>query len=459
MRKLVSLLLSIGILSGAFIGCGTNNQKEVSDNENSSNISNEEKNNKEEVKNDNNDKKESKDSENDTKAKKEEKSSENEEVVTVKDGVITIPKGFKIAEITFDYNRKNIVELNEIENYSDLDKENIYGAIIGKNPLVVGNIDEGWSYNTFIMKGFSINYPNFFEIQKDEVPNLEFGITLRSKDKKMEFSVGSYMNNMGNDAKEEFKNLIENFGQKGKVTNKNQEGNTFSFIVEKDGFMEYHYGYIKNKGDDVSTFMYKYPVKYKDLFEEIIEESNKSFIPNKEFPKEVNTNSNNGNDKKSNNVQSKDNTQTMDIKEYGLTPDEAIKLFYKNNPKGLKTQNEVDKFLIKNYKSADISVFYDNLDTILNNFDNNMVYIEKPECEISPVAFIGNEPIYMFEGWGQVNTTFYMDSKGNYYGNEVLLNALMENNLYRFLDGKKIKVVKKPSFNSKGCLLMYNDED
>ena len=58
MRRLVSLLLSIGILSGAFIGCSTNNQKEVSDNENSSNISNEEKNNKEEVKNDNNDKKE-----------------------------------------------------------------------------------------------------------------------------------------------------------------------------------------------------------------------------------------------------------------------------------------------------------------------------------------------------------------------------------------------------------------
>ena len=49
MRKLVSLLLSIGILSGAFIGCGINNQKEISDNENSSNISNEEKNNKEEL--------------------------------------------------------------------------------------------------------------------------------------------------------------------------------------------------------------------------------------------------------------------------------------------------------------------------------------------------------------------------------------------------------------------------
>ena len=70
MRKLVSLLLSIGILSSAFIGCGTNNQKEVSDNENSSNISSEEKNNKEEVKNDNNDKKESKDSENDIKDNK-----------------------------------------------------------------------------------------------------------------------------------------------------------------------------------------------------------------------------------------------------------------------------------------------------------------------------------------------------------------------------------------------------
>ena len=49
MRKLVSLVLSIGILSGAFIGCGTNNQKEASDNENSSNISSKEKNNKEEL--------------------------------------------------------------------------------------------------------------------------------------------------------------------------------------------------------------------------------------------------------------------------------------------------------------------------------------------------------------------------------------------------------------------------
>ena len=168
MRKLVSLLLSIGILSGAFIGCGTNNQKEASDNENSSNISSEEKNNKEELKliimNQRIQKMI-------LKQKKKEKSSENKEVVTVKDGVITIPKGFKIAEITLNYNRKNILELNEVENYSDLDKENIYGAIIGKNPLVVGNIDEDWSYNTFIMKGFSINYPNFFEIQKDEIPN------------------------------------------------------------------------------------------------------------------------------------------------------------------------------------------------------------------------------------------------------------------------------------------------
>ena len=51
------------------------------------------------------------------------KSSENKEVVTVKDGIITIPKGFNI-KITLDYNRKkNILELNEVENYSDLDKE------------------------------------------------------------------------------------------------------------------------------------------------------------------------------------------------------------------------------------------------------------------------------------------------------------------------------------------------
>ena len=453
MRKLVSLLLSIGILSGAFIGCGTNNQKEVSDNENSSNISNAEKNNKEEVKNDNNDKKESKDSENDTKAKKEEKSSENEEVVTVKDGIITIPKGFKIADITLDYNKKNILELNEVENYSDLDKENIYGAIIGKNPLVLGNIDEGWSYNTFIMKGFSINYPNFFEIQKDEVPNLEFGITLRSKDKKMEFSVGSYMNNMGNDAKEEFKNLIENFGQEGKVTNKNQEGNTFSFIVEKDGFMEYHYGYIKNKDDDVSTFMYKYPVKYKDLFEKIIEESNKSFIPNKEFPKEVNTNSNNGNDKNSNNGQSKDNTETIDIKKYRLTPEEAINLFYKNDPDGLKTQKEVDKFLTQNYGETGLELFMKYQGEVLEYIKNVNTYLSKPEKDIYPVFFIENRPIYSLGGWADIRREMYVDSEGKVESTDNIKMDFENGDLYRIKDGKRVKVIKKPFIRSNGCIV------
>ena len=459
MRKLVSLLLSIGIISGAFIGCGTNNQKEVSDNENSSNISNEEKNNKEEVKNDNSDKQQSKDSENDTKAKKEEKSSENEEVATVKDGVITIPKVFKIAEITFDYNRKNIVELNEIENYSDLDKENILGAIIGKNPLEVGNIDGDWNYNTFIMYGFSLRYPNFFEIQKSEMPDLECGITLKSKDKKIEFSAGLNDNHDGKTAKDELDIANKCNEKDSKILISNLEGNTYTFACEKNGLIIYEYGIVEGTDSDIPVFIYRYPAKYKDTFDKIIEESKKSFVPTKGFPKEVNNTSNKVNDKKPNNSKSKDNTETIDSKMYRLTPEEALKLFYKNNPDGLKTQNEVDKFLVENYKSADISVFYDNLDTILNKFDNNMVYIERPECEIYPVAFIGNEPIYMFEGWGQVNTTFYMDSKGNYYGNEVLLNALMENNLYRPLDGKKIKVVKKPSFNSKGCLLMYNDED
>ncbi|MGU8298477.1 hypothetical protein ACV3L4_01980 [Clostridium perfringens] len=286
MRRLVSLLLSIGILSGAFIGCSTNNQKEVSDNENSSNISSKEKNNKEEVKNDNKDKKESKDSENDTKAKKEEKSSENEEVVTVKDGIITITKNLKMAKIMLNYNEGNPLEVNEIKDYREVENnEMLYGVIIGDNPLKLGSINGQWEYNTLVTKFDTIKYPNFFEVQEKEMPELEFGITFKSKDKQMEFSLGSYINHMENDAKEEFENLIETFKKEGKVINKNQEGNTFSFTVEKDGFMEYHYGYISVKGDDVNTFIYKYPVKYKDVFNKIIEESKKSFVPTKQFPK------------------------------------------------------------------------------------------------------------------------------------------------------------------------------
>lgn len=250
MRKLVSLLLSIGILSGAFIGCGTNNQKEVSDNENSSNISSKEKNNKEEVKNDNKDKKESKDSENDTKdnkdkneqrdkedlnkenmkeekanTKKEERDSKLDESVNVHNGIITIPKNLKMAKIMLNYNGGNPLEVNEIKDYREVENnEMLYGVIIGDNPLKLGSINGQWQYNTLVTKFDTIKYPNFFEVQEKEMPELEFGITLKSKDKQMEFSLGSYMNNMGNDAKEEFENLIETFKKEGKVINKNQEG-------------------------------------------------------------------------------------------------------------------------------------------------------------------------------------------------------------------------------------------
>ena len=445
MRKLVSLLLSIGILSGAFIGCGTNNQKEVSDNENSSNISNGEKNNKEEVKNDNNDKKESKDSENDTKVKKEEKSSENEEVVTVKDGVITIPKGFKIAEITFDYNRKNIVELNEIENYSDLDKENILGAIIGTNPLEVGNIDGDWNYNTFLMHGLSLRYTNFFEIQKSEMPDLECGITLKSKDKKIEFSAGLNDNHDGKTAKDELD--IENKCNEkdSKILISNLEGNTYTFACEKNGLIIYEYGIVEGPDSDIPVFIYRYPAKYKDTFDKIIEESKKSFVPTKGFPREVNNNPNKVNDKKSNNVQSNDNTETIDIKKYRLTPEEAINLFYKNDADGLKAEKNVSEYLNKNYGSNDVGTFMQHQLEVFDNVENLGFYLGRMTTDLDPLFFIGDKPIYKFEGWSNGEHVFYRDGYGEiFYLGDDLDNALNEGKLYKLEGNKKVKVTKMP---------------
>lgn len=453
MRKLVSLLLSIGILSSAFIGCGTNNQKEVSDNENSSNISNAEKNNKEEVKNDNSDKQESKDSENDTKAKKEEKSSENEEVVTVKDEIINIPKGFKIAEITFDYNRKNIVELNEIENYSDLDKENILGAIIGKNPLEVGNIDGDWNYNTFIMDGLSLRYPNFFEIQKSEMPDLECGITLKSKDKKIEFSVGLNDNHDGKTAKDELD--IENKCNEkdSKILISNLEGNTYTFACEKNGLIIYEYGIVEGPDSDIPVFIYRYPAKYKDTFEKIIEESKKSFVPTKGFPKEINNNSNKVHDKNSNNGQSKDNTETIDIKKYRLTPEEAVNLFYKNDPDGLKIQKEVDKFLTQNYGETGLELFMKYQGEVLEYIKNVNTYLSKPEKDIYPVFFIENRPIYSFGGWADIRREMYVDSEGKIESTDNIKMDFENGDLYRIKDGKRVKVIKEPFIRSNGCIV------
>lgn len=189
MRKLVSLLLSIGILSGTFIGCGRNNQKEVSDNENSSNISSEERNNKEEVKNDN---KESKDSENDIKdnkdkneqrdkedlnkenmkdekdnTKKEERDPKLDESVSINNGIITIPKNLKMAKIMLNYNDGDPLEVNEIKDYREVENnEMLYGVIIGDNPLKLGSINGQWEYNTLVTKFDTIKYPNFFEVQE-----------------------------------------------------------------------------------------------------------------------------------------------------------------------------------------------------------------------------------------------------------------------------------------------------
>lgn len=318
MRKTLSMLLAIGIASIIFVGCGTSTQEttnnkgdsSITSNESSSNEGNKDTNksddNSDKGKEENSDLNKDKIDKNNEGSKAQESQNKEEsnkmsneqgkevdkenlqsgQNVTVKNGVIKIPSNLKMLQIDLNYNGGDPLKVKEVTDYNSALNDMLYGVIIGKNPTKVGDINGEWEYNTLVTKFDTIKYPNFFEVQKSEWPNLEFGITLKSKDKQMEFSLGSYMNNSGHDAKEEFESLIKNFGENGKIIDKHQEGNTFSFTVEKDGFMEYHYGFISRKGDDVNSFFYKYPVKYKDEFKKIIEDSKESFVPTKEFPRE-----------------------------------------------------------------------------------------------------------------------------------------------------------------------------
>lgn len=434
MRKILSVLVAIGILSSALVGCGTSTKEEASNDKNSSTVASNEKTNKEEVKKEEN-----------TKAKEETKASKTDENVIVKDGIITIPENLKMAEIMLNYNGGNPLEVKEIKDYGTVENEDmLYGVIIGEDPLKVSSIDNDWNYNTLVTKFNTIKYPNFFEVQKEEMPNLEFGITLKSKDKKMEFSLGSYMNNSENDAKQEFENQIKNFSQNGKVVNKNQEENTFSFTVENDGFMEYHFGFIKDKNSDVNTFTYKYPVKYEDTFNKIIEESKKSLVTTREFPKLANSNSNKEKSK-SNNNQTSDSNQTTDMSKYKLTPDEAMELFYKNNPDGLKGQKEVSKYLNEKYGNDDVGTFMQYQLEIFDKVANVGFYLGKNNEDLEPLFFIGDEPIYKFEGWSNGGHVFYVNGAGEtFYPGEDLTNAFEEGKLYVVKDNKKIKVSKMP---------------
>ncbi|MDM0690475.1 hypothetical protein [Clostridium perfringens] len=82
---------------------------------------------------------------------------------------------------------------------------------------------------------------------------------------------------------------------------------------------------------------------------------------------------------------------------------------------------------------------------VFDNVENLGFYLGKMTTDLDPLFFIGDKPIYQFEGWSNEGHVFYRDGDGNLFVIYECLDAFNEGNLYVLEGNKKIKVTKKPN--------------
>lgn len=142
-----------------------------------------------------------------------------------------------------------------------------------------------------------------------------------------------------------------------------------------------------------------------------------------------------------------DSDEGINIRDYNLNPDEAINLFYKNNPDGLITQKKVYNFLIDKYKDASLESFNEHRLEVEENIKGVTEYVSKPKSDIEPFVFIGKTPIYVFKGWLGAETTVYINYRGNSEAFDSIKLAFENGYLYRIKNGQIVKVISMPNIN------------
>ncbi|EOU1488735.1 hypothetical protein VOH95_001968 [Clostridium perfringens] len=158
------------------------------------------------------------------------------------------------------------------------------------------------------------------------------------------------------------------------------------------------------------------------------------------------------NDKNNSNLNNEGN-DFIDIKEYKLKPEEAIKLFYKKNPEGLKYQKEIEKYLKDKYGESYVDTFMENQIDVFDNLNisNLEFYMDEPDEDIEPKFFIGNDAIYILYGWANSRMAIYFNKKGDVFiPVDKVLDSFEEGNMYIIKNNKKVKVLNKPHLTLRG---------
>ena len=172
------------------------------------------------------------------------------------------------------------VAVNDYDDTREL--ENTYGYLVGEEPISLGGLDSGYYFETAIIKGVMVEYPNIVVLDKNYQLDDKSALSFKSKDGLIEFSLVNLKNYNDDDSKYLYKEETSY----GEVLESKCGDDWFYSYTKKNGEIIYSLKVLD--GDRLKGFSYKFPVQYKDEFKPIIERSRKTFEMFNGFPKIIN---------------------------------------------------------------------------------------------------------------------------------------------------------------------------
>ncbi|MGG5461340.1 hypothetical protein [Clostridium sp. B9] len=153
-----------------------------------------------------------------------------------------------------------------------------YGYLFGEQPISLGGIDGHYDFETVMISGAMVQYPNFFQLDKNYYLDDKEAVSFKSKDGLMSFS----LTNLKNYNNDNVKTLYNKETNNGDVEESECGEDWFYEYMERNG--QGIYSLTVLDGDRMKGFAYSFPVQYKEKFIPIIEQSRKSFQVFNGFP-------------------------------------------------------------------------------------------------------------------------------------------------------------------------------
>lgn len=212
---------------------------------------------------------------------------ENNEVIEndgygayIKDGYINIGSKNKVLRIIMNESSSGREKLSlEEGRYDDLkDHKNTYGYLIGEQPISLGDIFGHYEYETAMIDGVMVQYPNIFTLDQSYYIEDKSTLSFKSKDELMGFS----LSNRENSEEFDVKSLYNKQTGNGDVIESECGDDWFYIYLERSGVG--HYSFTVFDGDRIKSFAYSFLVQYKEMFDPFIEQSRKSFYVFDGFP-------------------------------------------------------------------------------------------------------------------------------------------------------------------------------